>query len=502
MSCTATNHEIERFRRAITQRIGLQFDDARIDYLHEVFRRRVAKCGRDSAAYLWDLEYGESGGEISALAVELTVGETYFFRNHEQFEALAEVVLPERLRMRAQQRTLRLLSAGCSSGEEAYSMAIIARETIVDTSWKVAIRAVDVNPAVLKKAERGHYSAWALRETAKDIQTRWFRVDGREVVLDPSIRATVEFEPANLASDDAAVWQTAAYDVIFCRNVLMYFEREQMRAVVGRIARSLAPGGFLFLGHAETLRGVSDEFHLINSHGAFYYQIGCGSESKREEYICLPATEPLPPLPVSEANSAWFDAIRAASERVTALLPATAVQDQAVHPSPASFEPALILRFLREERFVEALSRVRHQSKSAGPNAELLLLEAALLLHSGQIAAADVAAAQLLSIDPDNAGAHYLLALCREHTGDRGRAYEHHWTAATLDSSFAMPRLHLGMLARRVGDREKARSEFAQARALLAAEDGSRILLFGGGFSRESLVALCESALKDCGSRS
>jgi chemotaxis protein methyltransferase CheR len=499
---TATAREMERFRSAITQRIGLQFDDARLDYLNEVFQRRIAKDGRDRAAYLRNLEHEQSGCEISALARELTVGETYFFRNHEQFDALTELVLPERLRMRAEQKTLRLLSAGCSSGEEAYSIAIVVRETIADPSWKVAIRAVDLNPAALEKAQRGHYSPWALRETPQEIQSKWFSVDGREITLDASIRAGVGFESANLASDDPTLWQAAAYDVIFCRNVLMYFKREQMRAVIARIARSLAPGGFLFLGHAETLRGVSDQFHLLNSHGAFYYQLGCGDKSKSEDFICIPATQSAPPPPAPEPNAAWFDAIRVASERAAALLPIVDIHHQTAQPSPPPFDSAMILRFLREERFAEALSNLRDQSKAAGPSAEILLLETALLLHSGQIADADAAAARLLSIDRDNAGAHYLLGLCREHAGDRGRAYEHHWTAATLDSSFAMPRLHLGMLARRKGDRDVARGEFAQARSLLAAEDCSRILLFGGGFSRDSLVALCDSALKDCGNRS
>jgi chemotaxis protein methyltransferase CheR len=256
------------------------------------------------------------------------------------------------------------------------------------------------------------------------------------------------------------------------------------------------------LGHAETLRGVSDQFHLLNSHGAFYYQLGRGGESRGENLIRIPATQPAQPLPVPEPNTTWFDAIRVASERVAALLPAADVHRQAPHPSPPLFDPEQILKLLREERFVEALSNLRDQSNTVGPSEEILLLETVLLLNSGQIADANATAARLLSIDRDNANAHYLLALCGEHAGDRGRAYEHHWTAATLDSSFAMPRLHLAMLARRSGDREMAHSEFSQARALLTAEDSSRILLFGGGFSRESLVALCETALKDCGNRS
>jgi chemotaxis protein methyltransferase CheR len=505
VNVAVTIDEIERFRNAVSQRIGLHFDDAKLDYLRAVFQRRVEKCGRGSTAYLWELEYELPDSEISALARELTVGETYFFRNHEQFEALAEIALPERLRTPGRQRALRLLSAGCSSGEEAYSMAIVARETIADPSCKVFISAVDLNPAALEKARRARYSAWALRETRQDIQSKWFAADGREMVLDESIRATVEFAKANLASDDPALWQPSAYDAIFCRNVLMYFAPKQMRAAVARIARSLAPGGYLFLGHAETLRGVSEEFDLRSSHNTFYYQLKRGGHASGAEIIRLPEREATyiasAPTPATEPNGAWFDTIRAASERVAALLPAPQAERQSAQQSRQPFDPAPTLKLLREERFAEALNHFRDQSGAVKLNAEMLLLETALLLHSGQIAAAEAAAAGLLLLDRGNAGAHYLLALCREHAGDHGRAVEHHRTAATLDPSFAMPRLHLGLLARRRGDRETARRELAQARVLLAAEDNARILLFGGGFSRESLAALCEGALKDCRGR-
>jgi len=501
VNVAVTIDEIERFRNAVGARIGLHFDDAKLDYLRAVFQRRVEKSGRGSTAYLWELEYELPDSEVSALARELTVGETYFFRNHEQFEALAEVVLPERLRAPAPKRSLRLLSAGCSSGEEAYSMAIVARETIVDPSCKVSIFAVDLNPAALEKARRARYSAWALRETNQVTQSKWFAADGREMVLDDTIRATVEFAKANLASDDPALWQPSAYDAIFCRNVLMYFAPQQMRAAVARIARSLAPGGYLFLGHAETLRGVSDEFDLRSSHNTFYYQLKRGGYPSGAEIIRLPERESTYTTPAPEPNAGWFDTIRAASERVAALLPAPQVERQSAQQSPQQFDPAPTLKLLREERFAEALDYLRDQSGAIKQNAEMLLLETALLLHSGQIAAAESAAARLLLLDQGNAGAHYLLALCREHANDRGRAFEHHRTAATLDPSFAMPRVHLGLLARRSGDRETARREFAQARVLLAAEHNARILLFGGGFSRESLAALCEGALRDCGGR-
>ena len=129
-----------------------------------------------------------------------------------------------------------------------------------------------MNRSVLQKAEKARYSAWALRETPPPIKEKWFRRDGRELALDEQLRRTVHFKQANLASDDPALWQPAVYDVIFCRNVLMYFAPDQMRAAIARIAASLAPGGYLFLGHAETLRGVSDDFELHHAHDAFYYR--------------------------------------------------------------------------------------------------------------------------------------------------------------------------------------------------------------------------------------
>jgi chemotaxis protein methyltransferase CheR len=498
VNCQASFHDMERFRSALIQQIGLRFDNGRLGFLGDVLQRRLDNlgCGRD--AYLWDLEAGPSPGEIGALARELTIGETYFFRNNEQFRALAEVVLPERIRLQQSSRSLRLLSAGCSSGEEPYTMAIIAREALADPSWKVAIRAVDLNPASIEKATRARYSAWALRETPADIRVRWFCRDGRDMVLANLARETVTFEQANLASNDEGLWRPAAYDAVFCRNVLMYFEPAQMRTVIARIARSLAPGGYLFLGHAETLRDVSDAFHLRHTHGTFYYQVKDRNALESE----LPAG--FPPLH-ADGNApvpdhVWFDAIRLASERVSALLPASAASARS-HAQLPPFDLAPALALLRQERFAEALAHVRAGTLANKGCPDLLLLEATLLAHAGQFAAADHAASKLLVIDEFNAGAHYVLGLCGEQSEDRERAGEHHRVAAYLDPAFAMPRLRLGLLARRAGKGDVARRELAQALFLLEREDASRLLLFGGGFTRDALIGLGQAALKELGGR-
>ena len=292
--------------------------------------------------------------------------------------------------------------------------------------------------------------------------------------------------------------------MIFCRNVLMYFSPEQMRAAIVRMARSLAPGGFLFLGHAETLRGVSDRFHLRHTHGTFYYELKEGGEPSR---AWMPSSLPQSRAPAQSAvvvDDEWFDAIRKASERVAALMPSPSVANEPAAPSlPAApfWDPAPALDLLRQERFAEALVHVRAGPAPDKPDPDVLLLEAALLAHSGQAAAAEEVCQRLLKIDEFNAGAHYVLALCREQSGHQDGAGEHYRVAAYLDPQFAMPRLHLGLLARHAGDRDAARRELAQALLLLKREDASRLLLFGGGFGREALVTLCRSALVECGGR-
>jgi chemotaxis protein methyltransferase CheR len=503
VNCQATRLDLERFRAAIVERIGLQFDDAKLGFLGEVLQRRLNKLGHSSDAYLWGLQRGTESGEITALARELTVGETYFFRNIEQFNALAEAVLPERMGVERTPRSLRLLSAGCASGEEAYSLAIVARQAVADPSWEVSIRAVDLNPRALEKAAPGRYSSWALRETPQDVQLAWFRREGREMVLDASIRSAVKFEARNLACDDPELWPPAFYDVVFCRNVLMYFSPDQMRAVIARIAQSLAPGGFLFLGHAETLRGISDRFHLRHTHGTFYYERKSGDEPERTTFPPpLPQMRSTGSLPVMALGEDWFDTIRKATERVAALVPPHGAVRATAAPAVAlPWDPAPALHLLREERFAEALDCVRSKPREANQDPDLLLLEATLLAHRGDVAAAQTVCQRLLAVDELNAGAHYVLGLCREHSGQQAGAAEHYRVSAYLDAEFAMPRLHLGLLARRKGDRGVARRELNAALALLERENASRLLLFGGGFSRVALVAFCVSALKECGGR-
>lgn len=503
-------HDVERFRELVSRSLGLCFEDAKLGFLGEVLRRRLEAGPLDAGAYLAQIERAPATAEIGSLAQELTVPETYFFRNIDQFHALAQAALPERIRAQQARQSLRLLSAGCASGEEAYSIAIAARQAVPDRSWDVSIRAVDVNPAVLERAARARFSSWALRETPAELQRKWFRKEGSEMVLDQTVRAAVRFEHRNLSLDDPELWLRDHYDVVFCRNVIMYFTPEAAHALVARLTPSLVPGGYLFLGHAETLRGLSQDFHLRHTHGTFYYQRKDATElvaatGLPAANLAQPASAPrLPARELSafvEDATSWIDAIRRASDRIQALSENSAATNLATSARRPKPDLGSALDFLRKERFSDALDIIRSLPPESARDPDVLMLEAVLLTHSGQLGNAMETCHRLLAIDGLNAGAHYVLALCREAEGNHRQATEHDRVAAYLDPTFAMPRLHLGLLARRSGDRDATRREIGQALLLLQREDPSRLLLFGGGFSREALIGLCAAALSSSGDR-
>ena len=511
-----TSGEAQQFRTWIARWLGLRFDDTKLEFLAEVLDQRAEKNGLGRREYLNQLQGAHFEAELRALAFELTVPETYFFRHMDQFRAFAEVALPEARATRGPTRTIRILSAGCATGEEPYSLAMLVRERGTDFIGNVEIHALDINSAVLAKAARALYSPWSLRETPEDSQKRWFKAVGKEFALDATIRSAVTFHAVNLIDDSKDIWAPQRNDVIFCRNVLMYFTEDAAQDLVKRLTRSLAPGGHLFLGHAETLRGLSDEYHLCHTHGTFYYQrkpavngkLSNVGDQKNIIGSPKPGFENIPAIAaglLAESPATWLETIQQASDRIRVLtqrpIAAAASPQRASASSAGEYPPPLHLvqALFKQERFADALELLGRLTANSAQDPDSLLLRAALLTHSGQLAAAERASEQLLTHDELNAGAHYLLALCRESAGDHSRALEHDQTAIYLDSSFAMPRLHLGLMARRAGDRDGARRELTQALPLLKREDASRLLLFGGGFGREALIALCHAELKSAG---
>lgn len=487
LSVRPSGDELARFAVMMSARLGLRIEPERS---HELLGRRAASHRESIADYLDRVDGGDPR-ELRALIGELTVGETYFLRHIEQLRAFADLAGRER----AIRGPLRVVSVGCSSGEEPYSLAIMLRES--HPALPFVIHAIDLSAAAIARARDGRYSRWSLRAVPAGFEQRWFQADGKDVVILPEIRALVRFEAAS-ALDAATLAVDASWDVIFCRNMIMYLTEERAETLIARFARALAPGGYLFLGHAESLRGRSHQFALCHTHGTFYYQRlpAAGGE------LVVSPSGPLPAGAVAAFDASWYDDICAATQRIHAMIDgALGHAGAAGLVAPAAAAPGLdaIRDLIAQDRFADALLWLDQRRAGGTGDLDIAMLRALVLTHSGQFADARLACIELLALDTASAGANYLLALCSDSTGDPDGAARLAQLAAELDPSFAMARVHLGLLARRSGDRALASRELTRAITLLELEPPARLALYSGGFSRQALLGMCRAELTAIG---
>ncbi len=237
--------------------------------------------------------------QVDALAGHLTIGETYFFRDPAVFEALALQILPALVEdRRGRAKRLRIWSAGCCTGEEPYSIAMALRQAIPDLAdWQVTILATDLNPRFLHKATAGVYGQWSFRGVPDATRDAWFRrtPEGR-FEIQPAIRKMVTFACLNLVEDvyPALANHTNAMDLIFCRNVLMYFSGEQLRKVVANLHRSLVEGGRLLVSATEASRELFGAFSPAEIPGIALYRKGAPVPPPKIAPEPLPVPAPLP----------------------------------------------------------------------------------------------------------------------------------------------------------------------------------------------------------------
>jgi chemotaxis protein methyltransferase CheR len=482
MTAPVTPASLGALAAGITARFGLR--DVPADRLAEALRERLSLAGcRDVEAYVERLA---DPHEWQALAAGLTVGETYFYRTPEHFRAFAEVVLPDRLRRCGEEgdRPLRVVSAGCASGEEAYTLAmVIATAPGPQPPGAIAIEAFDLTPAAIARARQARYSPWSLRAMPEPLKRRFFVPDGGAHRLVPALKQRVRFGVRNLLDEDPIFWRPGSVDAIFFRNVGIYLTPAALRQVLARFARALAPGGYLFLGPAESTRGLSDAFVLCQSHDTFYYQRppARAATSSKAGTACPP----------------WPEAITQATRRIAAITerPASRVKATPASPAPEGLDAALAL--MAEERYMEALAVAQAPALCNDPATRHL--RAAVLSTLGRAAEAEAVCRETLQADPASAEAHYVLALCCEQTGRPDEAIACLDAAMRSDPTFAMPPWQRGRLARRSGATALAKEMLQWALRRLPDETPSRLALFGGGFRREVLEAMCRAEWLACG---
>jgi chemotaxis protein methyltransferase CheR len=266
-----------KIRDVIYQISGIYQPDEKLYLLaSRVARRMCAVKAKSPAEYLEQITLrGNREAELRLLLNEVTIGETYMFRSPPQLEALRNVILPQIVAAKTAMgfRRLRLWNAGCSTGEEPYTLAMFLLEESAKllTGWTFDILATDLNDHSLAAAKAGIYGEYALRSTSELLRKKYFYPhDEKHLKVSDQLKALVRFERVNL-NDDSKMTFLKGIDIIFCCNVLIYFDLASKRKVIQHFYSNLLPGGYLFLGHAESLYQVDDRFRLVHFPGAIGY---------------------------------------------------------------------------------------------------------------------------------------------------------------------------------------------------------------------------------------
>jgi chemotaxis protein methyltransferase CheR len=447
-------------------RTGLVFPSARREGVEEAIRKEMAALGiADPRRYLQRLDHESDTRD--ALVARLTVGESYFFRDDGQFGVLRERVLPELAA--AGHAQIRCWSAGCSAGEEPYSLAIMMEELRVQEHF---ILGTDIARPRLLQAQRGEYSRWSLRGVPDETVDRYFRRERTRFVLKERIRDHVQLGYLNLAEDHYPSLGSGAWGMhlILCRNVLIYFDRDTVAAVAARLLETLTPDGWLILGAADPV--VSELVRcepVLTAAGLAYRRSASASASvpaatgpaaaaphppghetgrapvtpvaaparpRRPPRAARPAARPAPAWPRAAAPSdrpdpavppvpapAGEDAVRAYLERRYGEAAAAAERTSLDGPMPATLWITWVRALANAGRLDDA-GRINARALEAlGPTAELLYLEAVLLLQAGRHADAAAAARRALYLDRGLVMAYLTLAdaHARLHRTDAAR---------------------------------------------------------------------------------
>jgi chemotaxis protein methyltransferase CheR len=262
------------FKDLIYQECGVSIGAEKKTFLESRLKRRMDELGVKSGYEYYCLIKRPDGKsqELPALLDTLMICETSFFRNQPQFDLFSDVVLPEMIdrKERSGSRLLRVWSAGCSTGQEPYSAVIAILQALERPElWTVRVFASDLSFTALERAQAGIYRSDQLKNVEPAILNEYFKRDNEQHLVTENVKRRVIFDYHNLKHDNGL----RGLDIIFCRNVMIYFDAEEQRRLITRFANALVPGGYLFLGHAESLQGLSNRFTMIHRNKGIAYKL-------------------------------------------------------------------------------------------------------------------------------------------------------------------------------------------------------------------------------------
>ncbi len=475
-----------RFSKLMHDRCGLHFPEKRRTDLEAGIRQAFATstCTNLDEYYRLLQDPKDGAVEMDRLINALTVSETHFFRNAGQFDALYNHVLPQIIQRRRPLCTLRIWSAGCASGEEPYSIAIMLRELLPDVDeWAITILGSDVNTESLHRARKAVYGEWAFREArARQCRPRYFRPQGNRYELIPEVRRMVTFAQLNLAENSYPAYETNTtfMDLILCRNVMIYFTESVTIKIVERFYNALAEGGWLIVGHSEHSLTTYRHFQAHNYPDAILYQRTGQPTVLPSDWDWLTASpaqdEPSPlSVPVSNPAPAPVD--------VQSTPPVEIEEGD-------SFERAQeLLDYGHSEKGRDMLLKLVKSRPHHAPTCALLGQACANL---GCWQEAEHWCRQAIGLDKLALKAYYILALVLHHQGKLDQAIEAMKKVIYIDRSYVPGHFGLADLYRSNGQLPQAQKSLDNARRLLEARAADELIPDSGGITvgrlREAII--------------
>jgi chemotaxis protein methyltransferase CheR len=451
----------------IARRFGLHFPPDRMPDLFHAVAVSAEECKRDLEPYILQiLASSESPGDLESLVRHLTVGETYFLREKRQLEILTGEILPPLLRTRTRHGApVRLWSAGCATGEEAYSLAILLSETLPSSHSQPVILGTDLNPRSLATARQAIYPEWSFRRTPRRIREEYFeKTEDDRFALRASTREMVTFLPLNLADETWSPIEPRSFDVILCRNVLMYFTPTAMREVIQRFHRSLREGGWLIFSASENCRRLASNFAAVSFGDVTLYRKVApatsvpsppgrpGKAERRAHSVpakCTrkPATVPAPTVVCASKSSSLavyqqalalynLGSYEKASQKLSGLL--------AVESGNGPAAVLLSRIYADQKRLDEALHWCDKALVAARMSAETHYLRALILLEQGRVPEALAALQQTVYLEPDFTLGHLALANLLSRLGKREQSERHFANASALQAGHRTEEVHHG----------------------------------------------------------
>lgn len=518
-----------RFRDLVLERSGLFFPEKKRQDLEAGLLKALQSTPEAISEFntyydfLKKAETPAAKAEMGRLINLLTIGETHFFRNEAQFDALARKILPDLIaQKRAQAKAaaglpgipikpqLRLWSAGCASGEEPYSLAILLRELIPDISdWSILILATDINQNSLLRAKEALYSNWSFRETrALALRPHYFTPEGSRYRLRTDVRQMVTFAPLNLIEDDfpAIANNTVSLDLIVCRNVTIYFTEEITRSLVRKFHAALVDGGWLLVGHSEpSLTNYRDfQMHIVSD--ALFYQKTKAPPPWPADWDLSPGerTGPVtPPPPIAPPSSATI-AFQPkptppkgnGAGRGSGVVRPGSKDTGPIQTETNPYDAARIL--LNNGQAAKAITVLENHVAQLPRSRQAAGY--ALLAHAyadqGMWEQARRWGEQAVALDTLQGEAYYVLALVDDHAARYPAAIANLKKVIYLDRSNPLPYFNLAMLYRKVGNTDQAQRNLRTLTQILAKWPPDELIPDSGGTTAGRLLTTAESLLR------